>query len=60
MLLKDCQSATTNLLNALDNQLIAEMLDLAPGALVNISKMPGLILNDAAAHPYLVPEVGSS
>jgi N-acetylmuramoyl-L-alanine amidase len=55
MLLKDCQSCSTNLLNALDKQLIAEILDLAPGALVNISKMPGLILADAAAHPYLVP-----
>jgi N-acetylmuramoyl-L-alanine amidase len=55
MLLKDCQSCSTNLLNALDKQLIAEMLDLAPGALVNISKMPGLVLADAAAHPYLVP-----
>jgi N-acetylmuramoyl-L-alanine amidase len=55
MLLKDCQSCSTNLLNALDKQLIAEMLDIAPGALVNISKMPGLVLADAAAHPYLVP-----
>ncbi len=55
MLLKFCQSPTTNILNALDKQLIAEMLDLAPGALVNISKMPGLILADSAAHPYLVP-----
>lgn len=55
MLLKDCRSPTTNLLNAFDNQLIAEMLDIAPGALVNISKMPGLILADSAAHPYLLP-----
>jgi N-acetylmuramoyl-L-alanine amidase len=55
MLLKDCKSCSTNVLNALDRQLIAEMLDLAPGALVNISKMPGLILADVAAHPYLVP-----
>jgi N-acetylmuramoyl-L-alanine amidase len=55
MLLKDCRSCSTNLLNALDKQLIAEMLDLAPGALVDISKMPGLILADSAAHPYLVP-----
>jgi N-acetylmuramoyl-L-alanine amidase len=55
MLLKDCRSPTTNLLNALDKQLIAEMLDLAPGALVDISKMPGLVLADSAAHPYLVP-----
>lgn len=55
MLLMDCRSCSTNLLNALDKQLIAEMLDLAPGALVNISKIPGLVLADAAAHPYLVP-----
>ncbi len=55
MLLKDCRSSTTNLLNAIDKQLIAEMLDLAPGALVDISKMPGLVLADSAAHPYLVP-----
>jgi N-acetylmuramoyl-L-alanine amidase len=55
VLLKDCQSQTTNLLNALDKQLIAEMLDIAPGALVEISKMPGLVLADSAAHPYLVP-----
>ncbi|NJR31619.1 MAG: peptidoglycan-binding protein, partial [Chamaesiphon sp. CSU_1_12] len=55
MLLMDCRSCSTNLLNALDKQLIAEMLDLAPGALVNISKIPGLVLADSAAHPYLVP-----
>jgi N-acetylmuramoyl-L-alanine amidase len=55
MLLVDCRSCSTNLLNALDKQLIAEMLDLAPGSLVNISKIPGLVLADAAAHPYLVP-----
>jgi N-acetylmuramoyl-L-alanine amidase len=55
MLLKDCRSCSTNLLNALDKQLIAEMLDITPGALVNISKMPGLVLADSAAHPYMVP-----
>jgi N-acetylmuramoyl-L-alanine amidase len=55
MLLADCKSCSTNLLNALDKQLIAEMLDLAPGALVNIAKMRGLVLADSAAHPYLVP-----
>jgi N-acetylmuramoyl-L-alanine amidase len=55
MLLKDCKSCSTNLLNALDKQLIAEMLAIAPGCLVDISKMPGLKLADAAAHPYLVP-----
>jgi N-acetylmuramoyl-L-alanine amidase len=54
--LRDYKACSTNALAALDRQLIAEINDLSPGALVNISKMPGLILADGAAHPWLTPK----
>jgi hypothetical protein len=60
MQLKDYRQCSTNALAALDRQLIAEINDLFPGSLVNISKMPGLKLADAAAHPWLTPKAAKA